>query len=165
MKPDFDAGCVRLRLACAAGRVSAVQVGSERPDIERVLRGRTADQAVRLVPLLFALCGEAQAHAAILALAAARGEECAPRLEPNVQREVLREHLWRWLLDLPMLLGETALQQEFIDATKRIAAGRRDKLHALLASPRIAALRSRLQQLEDPHSIQSRLLPALDARS
>ena len=163
--PNFDTGCVRLRLACADGRVSAVQVSSERPDIARALRGRTADQTVRLVPLLFALCGEAQSRAAVLALAAARGEECVLRLDPGVQREVLREHLWRWLLDLPPLLGEMALQQEFIDATKWIAEGCRDKLHALLASPRITVLRSSLQQLKKPHPIQSRLLPALDARN
>ncbi len=165
MMPDFDAGCVRVRLACAGGRVCAVQVGSERPDIARALRGRAADQAVRLVPLLFALCGEAQARAAVLALAAARGDECVLRLEPNVQREVLREHLWHWLLDLPPPLGEEALQQEFTDATKWVAEGRRDELYALLTSPRIAALRLRLQQADEPPSPTSRLLPQFDVKS
>ncbi|MDE2118326.1 MAG: hypothetical protein KGJ19_07010 [Betaproteobacteria bacterium] len=163
--PNFDTGCVRLRLACADGRVSAVQVSSERPDIARALRGRTADQTVRLVSLLFALCGEAQSRAAVLALAAARGEECVLRLDPGVQREVLREHLWRWLLDLPPLLGEGALQQEFIDAAKWIAEGRRDELHALLTGPRIAALRLRLQQADEPHSPRTLMLPSFDAKN
>lgn len=142
-----------------------MQIGSERPDVVRALRGRTADQAVQRVHLLFALCGEAQARAAMLALAAARGEECMPRLDPGVQREVLHEHLWRWLLDLPPLLGEEALQREFIAATKWVAEERRDELHALLTSPRIAALHSRLQQADEPPSPPFRLLPALDARS
>lgn len=165
MIPNFDIGGVRVQLACAEGRVSAVQVSSERPDVAVVLRGRIADQAVQQLPLLFAPCGQAQARAAALALAAARGEECVPRLDPDVQREVLREHLWRCLLDLPALLGESALQQEFLSAMKWIAEGNRAELHRLLSSPRIAALHRRLQEIEQPHPIPSRLLPRLDARS
>jgi len=164
MMPNFDTGRVRIQLTCADGRVGAVQVSNERPDVAMVLRGRTADQAVQLLPLLFALCGQAQARAAALALAAARGEECVPRLDPNVQREVLREHLWRCLLDLPPLLEEAALQQEFISAMKWAAEGNRADLHALLNSPRIATLHQRLQQIEESHPVPSRLLPRLDAR-
>jgi len=165
MMPNFDAGCVRLRLTCADGMVSAVQVGSERPDVARALRGRTADQAVQLAPLLFALCGQAQARAAVLASAAARGEECVPRLDPGVQREVLREHLWHWLLDLPLLLEDEALQQEFVTAAGWVAEGRRNELHTLLTSPRIAALRLRLQLADEPPSPPFCLLPPFDARS
>lgn len=164
MMPDFDTGRVRVNLTCADGRVSAVQVSSERPDAAVVLRGRIADQAVQHLPLLFALCGQAQARAATLALAAARGEEYAPRLDPNVQREVLREHLWRGLLDLPSLLGEDALQQEFLSAMKWIAEEKRAELHALLTSPRLAVLHRRLQETEQPHPIPSNLLPRLDAK-
>ena len=165
MMPNFDTGRVRVQLACAASKVSAVRVSSERPDVATVLRGRTADQAVQSIPLLFALCGQAQARAAALALAAARGEECAPRLDPDVQREALREHLWRCLLDLPPLLGGAALQQEFASAVKWVAEGNRSELHALLSSLRLAALQQSLQQLEESHLIPSRLLPRLDARS
>lgn len=163
--PNFDTGRVRVLLTCADGRVSTVHISSERPDAAMVLRGRIADQAVQLLPLLFALCGQAQACAALLALAAARGEECAPRLDPDVQREVLREHLWRCLLDLPPLLGEAVLQQEFVSAVKWIAEGNRAELYALLHSPRIAALYKCLQQTEEPHLFPSRMLPRLDARS
>ena len=162
--PNFDTGRVRVQLTCADGRVSAVQVGSERPDVAVVLRGRIADQAVQQLPLLFALCGQAQACAAALALAAARGEECMPRLDPNVEREVLREHLWRCLFDLPPLLGEAALQQEFVSAMKWVTEGNRAELHAFLSSSRIETLHQRLQQLEKPHSFPSCLLPQLDAR-
>jgi len=170
MTPSFDPGHVRVRLACATlqtgkVQVSAVTLSCERPDVATILRGRAADLAVQQLPLLFALCGKAQARAATLALAAARGEECAPQLDPNVQREAMREHLWRCLLDLPPLLGEPALQQEFVSAAKWAAEGNRAELHALLNSPRIVALHQHLHQIKDSHPAPTRLLPRLDARN
>ncbi len=165
MMPNFDAGRVRVRLVCADGLVNAVHVSAERPDAATVLRGRTADQAVQLVFLLFALCGQSQASAAVLALAAARGKECLPQLDPNVQREVLREHVWRCLLDLPPLLGMAALQQEFASAAKWIAEGNRDELRALLSSPHIDALRQLLKLAGESPAPASRLLPPLDAKN
>jgi hypothetical protein len=162
---NFDTGRVRVRLTCEGGRVSAIQVSSERPDVAMLLRDRTAGQAVRLVPSLFALCGQAQARAAALALAAARGKECPQRLDAAVQREVLREHLWRCLLDLPILLGGAALHQEFVSAAKCVTDGKRDELRALLTSPKIAALRLRLKQDNETHSHSPNLLPPLEAKT
>ncbi|MBI5430127.1 MAG: nickel-dependent hydrogenase large subunit [Nitrosomonadales bacterium] len=162
---NLDTGRVRVRLACDRDRVSAVQVSSERPDAAVFLRGRNADQAVRLLPLLFALCGQAQARAAELALAAAQGEECAARLNTGVQCEMLREHLWRCLLDLPPLLGETAMQQEFVSAAKWVAAEKRGELRTLLTGPRITRLRQLLMQASEPTCPAHRLLPTLDAKS
>lgn len=164
MTPNFDTGLVRVQLACAEGSVSAVRVSSARPDVAVVLRGRIADQAVQLLPLLFALCGRAQARAGALALAAARGEECAPQLDPDVQREAMREHLWRCLLDLPPLLGKAELQQEFVSAMKWIDEGNRADMRALLNSSRIAALQQGLQETEEPHLFPARMLPRIDAR-
>lgn len=161
----LDAGCVRLRIACADGRVSAVEVASERPTVAQVLRGRPADQAVRLVPLLFALCGQAQGRAAALALEAARGVQCPAHLDPAIQREVLREHAWRWLLDLPLLFGEAPMRQEFVAAAGWIAAGQRDDMGALLAGPGIAAMCHRLRQVEDANDNEPHFLPALDAHA
>ncbi len=148
---SLDTGRVRIRLSCTGGRVNDVQLGCERPDVTPVLRGRSASQAVQLIPLLFGLCCQSQSRAATLALAAARGEECQPRLDPEVQREVLREHLWRWLLDLPALLGKEALQQEFVSGAKSIAAGNRDALRKLLAEPQIENLRLLLPCLSGCH--------------
>ena len=125
MSGAVDPGCVRLRLAVEAGRVAAVDVASERPRVAEFLRGREADSAVKLVPLLFALCGKAQGRAAELALAAARGRECAAHLDPAVRAEVTREHLWRWLLDLPPLLGLPADPEEFARLGRGIANGQR----------------------------------------
>lgn len=169
MSGGIDPGCVRLRLGAAGGRISAVGVVSERPAVAQALRGRQADAAVRLVPLLFALCGKAQGRAAELALAAARGGDCAAHLDPTIRTEAMREHLWRWLLDLPPLLGEVALHAEFVAAAACIAGGQRAELAALLDAPRIEVLRRRLAEVEDagdpspPHLPP--FLPSLDARS
>ena len=166
MSAGIDPGCVRLRLGSAQGRVSSVDVASERPAVAQVLCGRPADAAVRLVPLLFALCGKAQGHAAALALAAARGEECPARLDLAIEQEVMREHLWRWLLDLPPSLGAAAMRDEFVAAVGWIGGGRRDELAALLAGSRIEALCRRLGEVEDAGDPQSLppFLPPLDAR-
>jgi hypothetical protein len=165
MTAGIDPGCVRLRLGSDQGRISKVSVSSERPAIAERLRGRAADDAVRVVPLLFALCGKAQGCAAVLALEAARGTPCTSHLDAAVQYEVLREHLWRWLLDLPVLLGEAALREEFVAATGWIANGQREQLGALLASVRVEALRRRLGELADVSTSPPRVLPLLDAQA
>jgi hypothetical protein len=165
MSVGIDPGCIRLRIAVADGRVSAVEVASERPAIAQRLRGRAADDAVRLVPLLFSLCGKAQGSAALLALEAARGNERTPHLDPAIQQEALREHLWRWLLDLPVLLGDIALREEFVAAIGWIANGKRDELAALLGGSRIGGLRQRLMAIEDTRYTGPRALPPLTARS
>ncbi len=163
MSGAIDPGCVRLRLAVEAGRVAAVGVASERPRVAEILRGREADSAVKLVPLLFALCGTAQGRAAELALAAARGRECAAHLDPAIQGEAMREHLWRWLLDLPPLLGMAADPVEFARLARDIADGRRDNLATFLAGERIAAMCRRLEEMDDPAEAGRRLLPPPDA--
>lgn len=161
----IDPGCVWLRLAVEDGRVGSVSVASERPVVAEALRGRPADAAVKLVPLLFAVCGKAQGRAAELALAAARGGECAAHLDPAIQAEVMREHLWRWLLDLPPLLGETADPAEFTRLARGIVSGQRDAVADFLDGERIATLCRRLAEVEDPVLPSACLLPWLDAAS
>jgi len=165
MSGGIDPGCIRLRLTSVGGRVGTVNVASERPAVALALRGRPADAAVRLAPLLFALCGKAQGRAAELALAAARGRECPPHLDPAIQAEAMREHLWRWLLDLPPLLGEAPLHAEFVAAAGWVGAGQRAELAALLDDPRVAALCRRLAAVEDAVDPARRGLPPLDAQS
>lgn len=164
MTADIDPGCVRVRLASAAGRISEVCVASERPVLAGALRGRPADEVVRLVPLLFALCGQAQGRAATLALAAARGTETVAHLDASIQREALREHLWRWLLTLPPLLNEAAMPPEFVTAARWIAADQRAALGEFLAGSRIAALCRRLEEIEDTLDGVPCLLPSMDAQ-
>jgi hypothetical protein len=163
MSAGIDPGCVRLQLAVRDGRVGRVDVASARPAVSRVLRGRPAADAVRLVPLLFALCGKAQGRAAALALQAAAGCATAAHVDAAIEQEVLREHLRRWLLDLPPLLNQPARQEEFVTAAAWLAAGRRDELGAWLAAERIAALRRRLGEMDDAGELRPRFLPALDA--
>jgi hypothetical protein len=165
MTPHFDTGHVRLRLACADGRVRAAQVSSERPDVSRVLCGRTAEQAEHLIPLLFALCGQAQTRAARYAIAAAQGKSCAAQISSEVQHEALREHLWRCLLDLPPLLGDEPLQQEFVAAVQCVKENARAKLLTLLNSTAVTSLHLRAAQMAGAPPSVSRTLPLLDAKS
>jgi hypothetical protein len=165
MMQNFDTGHVRLRLACADGRVRASQISSERPDVSRVLCGRTEEQAEHLIPLLFALCGRAQTQAARLAVAAARGKSCEAQISTDVQHEALRELLWRCLLDLPPLLGDDPLQQEFVAAVRCVKEGARAELLTLLNSAPVTSLRLRAAQMDGAPTSVSRTLPPLDAAS
>ena len=72
-----------------------------------LVRGKTAGQAAIIIPMLFSICGKAQGAAAAVALALAQGSEpdrVAER-ERLVLAEALQELLWRFLLDLPRIMG------------------------------------------------------------
>lgn len=163
MSGGIDPGCLRLGLVTAGGRVGAVEIAADRPQPSLALRGRQANEAVRLVPLLFALCGKAQGRAAELALAAARGHVTPPSVDPAVAAEAMREHLWRWLLDLPPLLGVDPLKSEFAAALGWVAREQRDRLAELLADPRIEALTRRLEAIAFAAATAAPSLPPLDA--
>jgi len=94
-----NAGGLTLRLRLRGGKVDGVEIESVRPQAAGLLAGRTPEQAVRLVPLLFSLCGGAQGVAAQAALLAAQGKEPdANRLADwaaTVRREATAEHLIR----------------------------------------------------------------------
>lgn len=163
--PNFETGRVRISVSSQAGKVSAIHVASERPDVAPLLRGRSATAAGKFISLLFAVCRQAQMRAFELALAAARGEECKPQLDPAVQREAMREHLWRCLLDLPPLLGEAPLQQEFVSVAKSVAQGERDALLNLLQSPQVTVLRSKIVFSNQCTINYHQLLARLDAQA
>lgn len=165
MSGGVDPGRIRIRLRLSDERVVAVEVASERMRVEPALCGRQADAAVRLVPLLFALCGKAQGRAAELALAAARGRTAAPRLDAGIAAEAMREHLWRWLLDLPPLLGGAPMTEEFAAAVGWLARDEREPIAGLLDGPRLAGLSRQLERLGDVEPGAARCLPALDAAS
>lgn len=159
-----DPGCVRLRLQLADGRISRVDVSSQRPAVANLLQGRPAAEAERLLPLLFAVCGRAQGRAARLAIAAARGEDCAHQLDPEIVAEAMREHLWRWLLDLPPLLGLVPLKEAFAAGVGWIRAGDRPRIAGLLANPQVMEIAACLDASADPDPPPTALLPTLDAR-
>ncbi|MEF3077289.1 Ni,Fe-hydrogenase I large subunit [Methylobacter sp. Wu1] len=107
MTPD---GTVHIELYHRAGQASGARIASTRPDIAPlVLLGKTPEQILDIVPLLFTLCGNAQACVALLTCRAALGMTAEPESDAArdllVQLETLREHAWRILLDWPGLIG------------------------------------------------------------
>lgn len=165
MSTAIDAGSVYIGIRGDGARVIAAQVVSQRPQVARVLKGRQADAAASLVPLVFALCARAQGVAARLALAAARGDESSPRLDPDIVREVMREHLWRWLLDLPVLFGRPPLRDQFTSAVRAVDAGNGEAVQALLAAPEMTRLIEWIMALEQPAQQASALLHIDSAQS
>ena len=91
----FDPGRVTLSLTIGDGVVRCVGVTCERPNVARLLRGKPAEQAVLLLPLIYSLCGKAQGIAARAALAAARGNAVEAHVDDEVQAEAAREHAWK----------------------------------------------------------------------
>ena len=102
-------GAVSVRLETADGRVRAVSVAVRRPAATRALCGRTPDEAMRLVPLLFSLCGTAQSLAAAEALEGALGLDGRPHSAARAlltDAETATNHAWQTLMEWPARLGE-----------------------------------------------------------
>ncbi len=103
-------GRVDLRLTVNRGAVAAVSIRSTRQiRAAGLLLGRPPQQAIDALPLLFAICGTAQRHAALGACEQALGL-VAPPAQGMARRllllaETVREHAWRVLLDWPPLIG------------------------------------------------------------
>jgi coenzyme F420-reducing hydrogenase alpha subunit len=163
----MDAGRITLRLERCLGlqtkRIASVTVHNDRSRIAAVLRGKPVDQAVKLVPLLFALCGKAQGLSASLAVAAARGNETEPYLDIAVQAEVMREHAWRLLLDLPPLIGLTGQEALFRRVQLAINAADREAVRVALTDQVWDDILERLSQATATGTPQSTLLPPLSA--
>jgi len=104
------AGSIQIDLFHHAGHSTQVNITSTRPVTStRVFLGKTPEQVLNMVPLLFTLCANAQAYAALLACRSALGIVVAPEVDAAqqllVQLETLREHAWRILLDWPKFVG------------------------------------------------------------
>ena len=165
MTAGFDTGSVRLRLRGEGGKVLTTDVCSQRPLVAGLLQGRRADDAVTLLPKLFAVCGRAQGMAARLAVSAARGEESLPCLAPDIAGEVMREHLWRCLLDLPALFSLPPMHEQFLNAVRWVDADQRGALRILLATSEISRLFEMIEALEQPPSGNAALLQVHSARA
>jgi hypothetical protein len=160
----LDAGRILIELGVREGKVADVQVRSQRPQVALALRGKLSAEAVRLVPLLYALCGKAQGHAARLALAAAHGDETLPHLNSEIQQEVMREHLWRLLVDLPPLLVRESQRPAFVAAVKALVVNDHAGVADVLARVPFEELLAMLGQISLPKTANIDLLPALSAR-
>lgn len=103
-------GVVHLSARLAAGRIAGVRVASDRPLLaQRLFAGRTPDEALKLVPNLYSVCGKSQSVVAAAALDAALGDAPRPAIQRRRERELaaetLAEHAFRLLLDWPKLCG------------------------------------------------------------
>ena len=117
-------GKLILEIAWNGKQVTGATVGSTRPlYASRVFEGKSAAQAIGMVPLLFSICGRSQTVAAAAALEAAGGREARASVdrlrELVVAAECAKEHLWRLMLDLPVLLGEPQRREAFIGMQRR----------------------------------------------
>ena len=129
-------GGLTFRLRFQRGRVTGVEVVSTRPQAALLLKGKTPEQAVQLVPLLFSLCGGAQGVAAQAALQAAQGKipeaEQLARWAGTVRREAYVEHLWHLMLDWPQMLGLGRLEEEYASCRQQCLRAKTDGEHAAL---------------------------------
>lgn len=99
-----------VHLCHRQGVVVEVELSASRVvQAARVLRGKPIDEALALIPLLFALCGRAQAEAASSAIEQAAGFEVSPAERAArdllVLSEVVEEHLRSVLVEWPKALG------------------------------------------------------------
>jgi uptake hydrogenase large subunit len=118
-------GILRFQVRWDGRRVIGVGVESARPlAASRALEGRTPEQAAERAPLMFSLCGRAQAAAALRACEAAEGIEpdagAAHAREWVVAAEAAQESLWRLLLDWPEITGTEPLAQSLAAWRRRL---------------------------------------------
>jgi len=106
------AGKISIALYHRSGLSNAVKIASSRPEASRILVGKSPEQVLTTVPLLFSVCSHAQAYAALQACSSALGRVPEPKIEAAremlVQLEKLREQCWRILLDWPGFVGMAA---------------------------------------------------------
>lgn len=85
---------IELKLAISRGRVATIEISPRRSvAISQLAEGRDGDAVVAVVPRLFALCAQAQRAAAIIALAAARGQPLSAELGASLASTVVAERM------------------------------------------------------------------------
>ncbi len=107
---DNIEGRLDIHIRLADGAITDVAIQSSRPLLTpRIFTGKSVEHLLSTLPLLYSVCGTAQANAAVTACEQALGlaEEPATARARNhlVWLETAKEHLWRVLLDWPGLLG------------------------------------------------------------
>jgi len=105
-------GRLNIKLTVVSGGVTDVTIGSSRPlRAPEIFVGKRVEQLLETLPLLYSVCGTAQASAATQACEQALGYE--PQRKHRQARELLvwmetaKEHLWQILLNWPTLLEKT----------------------------------------------------------
>lgn len=105
-------GKIDIVLHHQAGRAYKASIVKARPDAASLLCGKSPEQVLDTVHLLYSLCSNGQSYAALQACRGAMGRASEPELDAAheilVQLETLREHVWRILLDWPQFAGRQA---------------------------------------------------------
>jgi len=109
-KPGIE-GRIDITLQVTDSAVKKVSIHSSRPiHVSRVLLGNTPEKSLMQIPLLYSICGTAQACVALGAIEQAMDIPPVQRVEIArsmlVWMETAREHLWRILIDWPKFIGE-----------------------------------------------------------
>ncbi|MCU7931880.1 MAG: nickel-dependent hydrogenase large subunit [Candidatus Thiodiazotropha sp. (ex Codakia rugifera)] len=97
-------GELRIELHRQEQRISQVRILSSRPlQLPRLFEGKPVAELLGMVPMLYSVCGTAQACAAVQACRQAMNQDVASQValaeEMLVTVEIAREHLWRILMD------------------------------------------------------------------
>lgn len=110
-------GSLHISMLPSAGHFQT-RVASDRPLLaSRLFEGKTINQVLHLVPLLYSICGQAQSVAAVRAIENATRREASAEVERRrellLALEGIREHLWRFFIDWPKLLGQLGAPGQF----------------------------------------------------
>lgn len=102
-------GRIQIVLNSTTQNVS-VQIKRPLPAIQKLLVGKTVEQVLERIPLLFSICSQAQSFAALLAVQKTLKLPSQPKLLQTqarlVQLETQREHVLRILMDWSTWLGK-----------------------------------------------------------
>ncbi|GHT83124.1 hydrogenase assembly protein HupF [Betaproteobacteria bacterium] len=167
-----------LNATRAAGKITRVTAVNSRPLAASMLIGRSPEEALAIVPNLFARCSRAQTLAARLACEVAAG--VLPLQRPFEEQllaiEMAQEHLWRLLLDWPPLLGLPPQRAHYANVHRGLNRSGHAEIFTLhadsieeLADPEQgesspASMLERLLELDaSPAACAPRLLPEFDA--
>lgn len=113
---------LHLAATLSSGRVTDVHAENSRPLAAQLLVGKTVDEAARLAPVVFSLCGVAQGVAVKAAADVAGGGSfvMTAEIERALSLEAIKLHLWRLMLDWPVLFGRQPERARFAFVLKRL---------------------------------------------
>ncbi|MEZ5840115.1 MAG: nickel-dependent hydrogenase large subunit [Hyphomicrobiales bacterium] len=117
-------GALAIRIAAEGGRITGLDIASSRPlGASGILENRAPAEALSILPIVFSLCGNAQAVCGLAAVENAIGHAVSPAEQAArrvlVASEAVGQILWRILLDIP-----TAIDKEpAFDAVRAVRAG------------------------------------------
>jgi len=127
-----------------------VNVSSTRPlQVTRLFTGKTVDETLRLLPMIYSVCARAQACASVRAfekhLAISPHQEVEIRRQMLVDLETIREHLWRIFLDWPKFSGQQPVREPlaaFLAIQRKLEAAINCEQSLFLPGPSLSSLDS-----------------------